>query len=45
MRSGELTEADLPLELSHPECLNGRNWFTAIEDQEFSDAVFECAYG
>ena len=35
---GELTEADLPLELSHPECLDGRNWFTAIEDQEFSDA-------
>ena len=45
VRRGELTEADLPLELSNPECLNGRNWFTAIEDQKFSDAVFDCAYG
>ena len=45
VRTGELSEADLPLELSHPECLNGRNWFTAIEDEKFSDAVFECAYG
>jgi hypothetical protein len=45
VRSGELTEADLPLELSHPECLDGRNWFTAIQDQAYSDAVFECAYG
>ena len=45
VRTGEITEGDLPLELSNPECLNGRNWFTAIEDQEFSDAVFECAYG
>ena len=43
--TGELTEDDLPLELSNPECLNGRNWFTAIEDEEFSDAVFDCAYG
>jgi hypothetical protein len=45
VRSGELTEADLPLELSHPECLDGRNWFQAIEDEAYSDAVFECAYG
>ena len=45
VRSGELSDSDLPLELSHPECLNGRNWFTAIEDEEFSDAVFDCAYG
>jgi hypothetical protein len=45
VRTGELTRADLPLELSNPECLNGRNWFTAIEDEEFSDAVFDCAYG
>jgi hypothetical protein len=43
--SGEVDEDDLPLELSHPECLDGRNWFTAIEDEEFSDAVFECAFG
>ena len=45
VRRGEITEGDLPLELSNPECLNGRNWFTAIEDEEFSDAVFDCAYG
>jgi hypothetical protein len=43
--SGELNEDDLPLELSHPECLEGRNWFTAIEDEVYSDAVFECAFG
>jgi hypothetical protein len=45
VRSGELTLADLPLELSHPECLDGRNWFTALEDQAYSDAVVDCAYG
>jgi hypothetical protein len=42
---GELSEDDLPLELSHPECLEGRNWFTAIEDEVYSDAVFQCAFG
>jgi hypothetical protein len=43
--TGELSEDDLPLELSHPECLEGRNWFTAIEDEVYSDAVFDCAFG
>ncbi len=43
--NGELSGDDLPLELSHPECLDGRNWFTAIEDEAYSKAVFECAFG
>jgi hypothetical protein len=43
--SGELDESELPLELSHPQCLDGRNWYTAIEDEEYSDAVYDCAFG
>ena len=40
--SGEIEEFDLPLEFSNPECLDGRNWYTAIEDEAYTDAFNEC---
>ena len=35
----------LSLELSHSVGLDGRDCFAAIDDEEYSDAVFECACG
>jgi len=34
VQDGELTAGDLPYELSHPECLEGRNWYLALADDE-----------
>jgi hypothetical protein len=41
--AGELDPNDLPIELDAPQCLDGRNWYTAIEDQPYYDALIECA--
>jgi hypothetical protein len=41
---GELDEFELPLELSNPECLEGRNWYTITDEGEL-DALYDCAYG
>ncbi len=43
--SGEIDELDLPVEVAQPECLQGRNWYVASADEEYFDAVNECAYG
>ena len=42
---GTLGEFDLPLELSHPQCLEGRNWYAASDDETYFDRVLDCAYG
>ncbi|MDQ3468472.1 MAG: hypothetical protein M3487_01660, partial [Actinomycetota bacterium] len=42
---GTLGEFDLPLELSHPQCLEGRNWYLASDDEAYFDRLLECAYG
>ena len=42
---GTLDEFDLPLELSDPECLEGRNWYDAADDDAYFDRLMECAYG
>ncbi|MET0326196.1 MAG: hypothetical protein ABW219_13295 [Ilumatobacteraceae bacterium] len=42
--SGEVDADDVPVELAHPECLDGRNWLTATDDA-YNDAFFECAFG
>jgi hypothetical protein len=41
---GELEEYELPAEISHPECLDGRNWYAAT-DEAYLDAFEECAFG
>ena len=41
--SGEADELDLPVELLHPDCLFGRNWYTTTDDdylKEFEDCAF-----
>ena len=43
--AGTLADFDLPLELSHPECLEGRNWYEASDDEEYVDRIIACAYG
>jgi hypothetical protein len=43
VESGELGPNDLPIELASPECLDGRNWYTATDDDAYYDALIECA--
>ena len=43
--SGEIDQLDLPVEVSHPECLQDRNVYVAVDDEAYIDAVNECAYG
>ena len=42
--SGEADELDLPVELLNPECLLGRNWYTATDD-DYLKEFEECAFG
>ena len=42
--SGEADEFELPVELLHPDCLFGRNWYAATDDDylaEFEDCAFD----
>lgn len=43
--AGTIDEFALPLELSNPECLQGRNWYNAFEDDAYYDELLACAYG
>ncbi len=45
LADGTLDEIDLPLELSNPECLEGRNWYAGTVDDDYYDRVIACAYG
>jgi hypothetical protein len=38
---GTITDFELPYELSRPDCLEGRNWYNAT-DQDYMDRVFSC---
>ena len=31
--AGELEDYELPVEIDHPECLDGRNWYAATDDE------------
>jgi hypothetical protein len=42
LADGTISEFQLPYELSRPDCLEGRNWYT-VTDDEYSSRVFECA--
>ncbi len=39
---GSISEFELPYELSHPECLEGKNWYN-VADSDYTQRVFECA--
>ncbi len=39
---GSISEFELPYELSHPECLEGKNWYN-VADSGYTQRVFECA--
>jgi hypothetical protein len=41
--SGEISSWEVPDELLAPECVEGRNWYTAFDDEEYNTRVFECA--
>jgi hypothetical protein len=40
---GTISEFELPYELSHPECLEGKNWYNVMDDDDYGTRVFECA--
>lgn len=42
--SGEIEDYEVPAEIAHPECLDGRNWYTSTDDA-YDDAFTECAFG
>jgi hypothetical protein len=39
---GTIFDFELPYELSHPDCLEGKNWYN-VSDQDYTERVFECA--
>ena len=42
--AGDLEDYELSVELTHPECLDGRNWYSTT-DEAYLDAFAECAFG
>jgi hypothetical protein len=40
---GTISEFELPYELSRPDCLEGKNWYNVIDDDDYGTRVFECA--
>ena len=44
--SGELEDYEVPAEIAHPECLDGRNWYTSTDDAyDGARLQTECAFG
>ena len=41
LQSGEVEEIDLPYEITNPDCLDGRNWYT-VTDEDWLDAFDDC---
>jgi hypothetical protein len=41
---GTISAWELPYELSRPDCLEGRNWYT-VSDEDYTTRVFDCATG
>ncbi len=42
---GEVSEFELPTEISHLECFEGRNWYTVFDDTEYDERYYECISG
>ncbi len=41
--AGTIGENDIPLELEAPECLQGRNWYAAADDDAYYEEFIDCA--
>ncbi len=39
---GEVNEFELPPEISHLECFEGRNWYNVFDDQDYDDRYYAC---
>ena len=40
--SGEIESWELPTELQHPECFEGRNWYNTFGDAEYDERYYAC---
>lgn len=40
--SGEIAAYDVPDEITHLECFEGRNWYAAWDDPDYSERVYAC---
>jgi hypothetical protein len=39
---GEISALELPSEITHLECFEGRNWYTVFDDPEYDERYYEC---
>ncbi len=42
VETGEVSEYELPSEISHLECFEGRNWYQVFDDPEYDQRYYEC---
>jgi hypothetical protein len=42
---GEVSEFELPSEITHIECFEGRNWYNVFDDPEFDERYYDCISG
>ena len=42
LEHGEVDEFDLPSEILHLECFEGRNWFSVFDDAEYDERYYAC---
>ena len=40
--SGEIDEFELPSEILHLECFEGRNWYSVFDDPEYDERYYAC---
>ena len=40
--TGEVSSFELPSEITHLECFEGRNWYQVFDDPEFDARYYEC---
>ncbi len=41
-RAGEVSEFELPTEISHLECFEGRNWYNVFDDPDYDERYYAC---
>ena len=42
VEQGEVSEYELPTEISHLECFEGRNWYNVFDDPDYDERYFAC---
>jgi hypothetical protein len=40
--AGTLDQYELPTEIAHHECLEGRNWYNTYDDPEYDERYYDC---